>query len=128
MTYKKYFRKYNYEKTLLNEEIKSLTENNAEKVKKQLSLLSHMISLPALYEAANLRQKQSLIKGVFQHGLMYKDGAFRTPYINDGFQDKVLILNKKGLLFVEQPSRDLDTIPSGAEEGTRTPTPRGARS
>jgi hypothetical protein len=40
---------------------------------------------------------------VFKHNLVYSEGAFRTPSINDAFSLNYLNANKKGLLFVEQP-------------------------
>jgi hypothetical protein len=41
---------------------------------------------------------------VFKQNLTFSDGMFRTPFINEIFYDNYLILNEKGLLFVEQPS------------------------
>lgn len=122
-TYKKYFRKFQAEKALLTEEISSLGELVSEKLKKQLEILPRLVDLPAIYEKANLNQKHSLLCGVFKYGLSYKEGAFRTPYVNPAFRHKMLKINKKGLLFVEQSLVKPGTIPSCAGEGTRTPTP-----
>lgn len=127
-TYRKYYRKFQSEKSLLNEEISYLNNLQEDILSEQLALLPQMTALPAIYKRSNLNQKHSLLNGVFKHGLSYSEGAFRTPYINPALTHNLLIMNEKGLLFLEQPDQDFDTIPCGAEEGTRTPTPRGARS
>jgi len=56
-----------------------------------------------VYEKANLSAKNMLVKAVFKHHLVYSEGAFRTPSINDAFALNYLKANEKGLLFVEQP-------------------------
>jgi hypothetical protein len=55
------------------------------------------------------------------HVVMYKEGAFRTLYINEAFEDKTLIPNKKGLLFVEQPFWEFNTIPCVRKKGLEPP-------
>ncbi|MBL4678079.1 MAG: recombinase zinc beta ribbon domain-containing protein [Mucilaginibacter sp.] len=127
-TYKKYFRKYQQEKALISEEISYLSESVHDKLAEQLKVLPSLLDLSVIFEKANLNQKHAFLGTVFKHGLSYKDGAFRTPHLHPAFCHNMLKLNKKGLLFVEQPSADSDRIPCCAEEGTRTPTPRGARS
>lgn len=117
-TYRKYFKKFQLEKALLNEEITFLTKVQDDNFNEQLRLLPYLVSVPAIYEKANLNQKHSLLNGVFKHGLSYGEGAYRTPYVNPAFRHNLLKINKKGLLFIEQPSRDFNTIPCGAEEGT----------
>jgi site-specific DNA recombinase len=127
-TYRKYYKKYQYDKARLTDELGHLKGLNGDRLDEQLALLPHLASLSAMFEKANINQKHSLLKGVFKHGMTYSEGAFRTPWINPAFTHNLQIINKKGLLFLEQPSPEFDTIPCGAEEGTRTPTPRGARS
>ena len=122
-TYRKYFKKFQLEKALLNEEIGFLTKLQDDSFNEKLALLPHLVSMPAIYKQANLNQKHSLLNGVFKHGLMFSEGAYRTPYINPVFTHNLQIINKKGLLFLEQPSQDFGAIPCGAGEGTRTPTP-----
>jgi hypothetical protein len=58
---------------------------------------------------------------VFKEGLTFRDGMFRTPYINPAFEHNVLSLKQKGLLVVEQPSKDFNSISSCGELGIRTP-------
>jgi site-specific DNA recombinase len=127
-TYKKYYRKFQAEKALLSSEIGLLDNSVSDKINRQLALLPLLINIPAIYDRATLNQKHSLLHGVFKHGLSYSEGAFRTPYITPALRHNLLKMNKKGLLFLEQPSSEFNRIPSCAEEGTRTPTPRGARS
>lgn len=122
-TYRKYYRKFQSEKSLLNEEISYLNNLQEDILSEQLALLTQMTALTAIYKRSNLNQKHALLNGVFKHGLSYSEGAFRTPYINPVLTHNLLIMNEKGLLFLEQPDQDFDTIPCGAEEGTRTPTP-----
>lgn len=55
---------------------------------------------------------------MFKHGMTDNEGAFRTPWINPAFTHNLQIINKKGLIFLEQPSPEFDTIPCGAPHGT----------
>jgi hypothetical protein len=55
---------------------------------------------------------------VFKRGLTFKDGAFRTFWINLEFKANLLNINKKGLLFVEQPFDFSLDFPSGGVSGS----------
>jgi hypothetical protein len=85
-TYRKYYKKYQLEKALLNEEINFLTKLQDDSYNEQMELLPYLLSMPAIYEKANLNQKHSLLNGVFNRGLMFGGGAFRTFYINPVFR------------------------------------------
>gem|GEM_PF-3952595 len=40
---------------------------------------------------------------MFKANLIYSEGAFRTPEVNDAFKDSVLKTNEKGPLFWSSP-------------------------
>ena len=68
-------------------------------------------SIKEVYESASIFDKHKLIRVVFQHNLTFKNTGFETPLINEAFYDNYLIANKKGLLFLEQPSLGLGVNP-----------------
>lgn len=59
--------------------------------------------ISALFEAADVHQKQSLIRVVFDGKLYYENGVYRTPSILPVFSCKLRQLKEKGLLYLEQP-------------------------
>ena len=61
-------------------------------------------------------QKHSIVRRVFKGNLAYSEGAFRTPFIDPTFEDNLLILKEKGLLFYEQPFRKSDNFPFSTPE------------
>ncbi len=67
-----------------------------------------------IYEKASISAKNELIKAVFKHNLVYSEGVFRTPFINNAFALNYFNANKKGLLFVEQPSAFSGQNPFGS--------------
>ncbi len=63
----------------------------------------HLSNVRALFERLDLMGRQTFIRMVFNNGLMYADGIYRTPYLHPAFVHKGLILKQKGLLIVERP-------------------------
>lgn len=102
-TFKNWFQKYSSERAMLLKEIGSLKQNGTDKWQRMEKLMPALTNLFDIYEKANISAKNKLVKAVFKHNLVYSDGAFRTPFINDAFALNYLNTNKKGLLFVEQP-------------------------
>jgi site-specific DNA recombinase len=102
-TFKNWFQKYSIERALLSKEISTLKQDGTDKWQRLERLLPALTNLFDVYEKANITAKNKLVKAVFKHNLVYSEGAFRTPSINDAFSLNYLNANKKGLLFVEQP-------------------------
>src|SRR5690606_38486084 len=69
--------------------------------------------LAAIFEQVPVTEQHSIMRDVFKHGLTFRESAFRTPWINPMLEHNLQILKEKGLLFLEQPSDDLDGLPSG---------------
>ena len=120
-TYQKYQNKFRIDRALLTEEITHLNTSVEGRLERQLSLLPYLTNVPVIYEKANLNQQHAFLKGVFKHGLAFKEGAFRTPWVSPVFHHNLLGINKKGLLFVEQSCGQNEAFPLGVPEGIRTP-------
>lgn len=114
-TYKKWFKSYSDERSVLAEQLvkakQGMTNKRFEKLEK---LLPEMSRLKVIYHRAPLHRKQNLIRGVFKHSLSWVDGAFRTPSIEPGLSANLLKSNEKGLLFLEKPSAIWEHIPYGS--------------
>ncbi|QTE40438.2 recombinase family protein [Mucilaginibacter gossypii] len=80
-TYKKWFNRYAGEKAFIVSEIKKLKEDNKDKWQKMMDLLPTLLDIPGIFEKADINDQHSLIREVFKHPLMYKDGMCRTPTI-----------------------------------------------
>ncbi|MDN5288020.1 MAG: site-specific recombinase, invertase Pin [Mucilaginibacter sp.] len=65
-TYRKYFKKYQYDKARLTEELSHLKGLNGDRLDEQLALLPHLAYLSAIFEKANINQKTLFIKGDVQ--------------------------------------------------------------
>ncbi|MGE7521043.1 recombinase family protein, partial [Pedobacter suwonensis] len=121
-TYKKWFSKYSGEKGYLLSEIKKLNAGDPKRFASILKLLPELISIPAIFEKANIIDQHSLIREVFKHDIIYSEGACRTLSINPMFAHNVLKFKEKGLLFLEQPSSKMGAIPIRTRGGNRTRT------
>ena len=119
-TYKKYFRKFKMESARLKEEITYLEQGSEDEYNQQLLLLPYLVNLAAIFEQVPVTEQHSIMRDVFKHGLTFRESAFRTPWINPMLEHNLQILKEKGLLFLEQPSDDLDGLPSGRGGGIRT--------
>ncbi len=66
-TYKKWFSKYSGEKGYLLSEIKKLNASDPKRFASILKLLLELISIPAIFERANIIDQHSLVREVFKH-------------------------------------------------------------
>ncbi|HVV06893.1 MAG TPA: hypothetical protein VHC96_21830, partial [Puia sp.] len=114
-TYKKWFKKYSIQKSVLQAEIVALNTDNAEDLRKIDKILPALSDFPGIFGKANIFQKHSILREVFKGGLIYVDGAFRTPRLHPALAHNELILKEKGLLFVEQSYQDL-VLSTGCSE------------
>lgn len=81
-----------------------------------------MTNLFAVYEKCNVTQKHAIIKGVLKDNLIYANGSFRTAFIDPTFNDNILKVKQKGLLFNEQPFKVLGLSPVSTRSRSRTGT------
>ena len=79
-----------------------------------------MEDLDLLYKKSDIYQKHSIIEGVFKGNLCYAGGQFRTPFVDPTFEDNILKINEKGLLFYEQPFRKMEVNPISTPNRIRT--------
>ena len=79
-----------------------------------------MLNLPQIFKDSSLAQQHAIISEVFKRGLTFKNGAFRTLWINPEFEANLLDIKEKGLLFLEQPFDFSLDFPSGGGRGIRT--------
>ena len=122
-TYKKWFNKYAGEKAFITSEIKKLKSDNKGKWEKMMELLPTLLDVPGIFEKAEINDQHSLVREVFKHPLVYKDGMCRTPTINPAFAHNLLKINKKRLLEIEESPSDLSANPMCTQSGNRTRTP-----
>lgn len=110
-TYRKWNEKYNIEKAVILNEVRHLhngSEQNWNMLKDHLHLLT---DVPKIYHSVSVEKQQLLLKMVFEHDLVYLNGAVRTPTINPALSHNSLILKEKGLLCIEQPNDFGDKSP-----------------
>ncbi len=80
--------------------------------------LHHLMNIHYLYEKADIHQKHSLIRIVFDRGLYYSNGSYRTAGISPVFAMKAATLQAKGLLVIEQPKGNAGGIPVSSPRGS----------
>ena len=110
-TYKRWFSKYATDKGHLLRDINDANVKNRSIWHKLEKFLDRLKSIKEVYESASIFDKHKLIRVVFQHNLTFKNTGFEIPLINEALYDNYLIANKKGLLFLEQPSLILGVNP-----------------
>lgn len=103
-TYQTWFKKLQHEKRLieavLNCDEKPRIKSNKDIVERLLPRLENLL---LLYDKSNVTQKHTLVRGLFKDSLLWGQGSFRTKYLDRTFHDNLLKVNKKGLLFNQQP-------------------------
>nr|WP_068890438.1 recombinase family protein [Pedobacter panaciterrae] len=119
VTYKKWKKKFDAEKARLKDEFNQLEDLEGH-LHQRLLVLPYMLNLPQIFKDSSLTQQHAIINEVFKRGLTFKNGAFRTPWINPEFEANLLDIKEKGLLFLEQPFDFSLDFPSGGGRGIRT--------
>jgi len=79
-------------------------------------LLPKLTKLSSVFNNFPLHRQHQFIDMLFPKGIWY-DGVYRTPFINELYQHKALILKEKGLLLIEQPLVDFGKIPLSTLRG-----------
>ena len=94
--------------------------NTWSRYSKHLTRLNYISNI---YNSGDMQSEKSFINMVFDNKLSYKNGGYRTLYLNPLFQSKAALVKEKGLLFIEQPLDFLGKNPVCAAKEIRTPTP-----
>lgn len=102
-TYSKWYNSYKTQEAACKFEIEQLTNSQESGWKNFREQLPKITDVPNIYNSADLLQKQSFLKGVFNSQLTYSEGVYRTPYLLPLFSHNALILKEKRLLIIEQP-------------------------
>ena len=114
--YRKWYSRYSADISSLRHrlnEAESINEGKWELLDKNIHRLGN---IKGLYHMATLMQKQMILRSVFNSGLHYADGLYRTPFLHPLLSHNTLILKQKRLLIVEQPA-----INSPEKEGCTPP-------
>ncbi len=101
-TYKRNMLKFKGEQAKLNEEMESINRFD-DNIQQDLLVLPYMLNLRQVYHDAPIGQKHAIVRAVFKDNFTYKNGVFRTPFINKGLECNTLLLKQIGLLEIEQP-------------------------
>ncbi|RZL19582.1 MAG: hypothetical protein EOO89_02920 [Pedobacter sp.] len=111
-TYQTWFQKFKEEKAMLEYSLKG---NQPSKIRNEDELvdriLPNLTNLYEIYQKSNITQKHTLMRGVFKDNLVWGDDMFRTAFIDPTFNDNLLKVKQKWLLFNEQPFKVLGLSP-----------------
>lgn len=82
-------------------------------------VLPRLSNIRMVFEGWPAHRQIGFLDLVFDRGLTYRDGCYRTPHLHFLFAHNAVTLKQKGLLVIEQPSNDFGNIPgsSGNETG-----------
>lgn len=106
-TYQRWYNTYKSNEATLRFNMEQLNNNADVTWKAFTTALPRLQDIKFLYNAAKLDEKHIFLKHVFNSGLSYDDGAYRTPTIISLFRHNELILKEKRLLIIEQPFNKL---------------------
>ena len=102
-TYQKFSTKFGEEKNQVLKNLELTTNNTSNYVETLSKTLQFSLKLPVIWSSGNVAQKEKLQKLIFPDGITYdrKNGAFRTPKVNEVFSciadlNSVSTENKKG--------------------------------
>ncbi|TAN02256.1 MAG: recombinase family protein [Chitinophagaceae bacterium] len=101
-TYKKWYKKLSIEKSKLQAQLNGSEIEQNSFMEKAIKLIPFLTDLNSIFQKATIQQKHLILKEVFKGGIAVNGGVLRTPYLHPALSHNELILNKKGLLFVEQ--------------------------
>ena len=119
-TYKKWYPKYTQKKAEILAELSRIKKNTKDIWDRLADKLDLLLNLEGLYEQLPVIGKHQLINAVFNQGLTYLDGSYRTPNLTPALLHNELIMKEKGLLLIEQPSMVWRQIPLSSPEQNRT--------
>src|SRR4030095_16628175 len=126
-SYKKWNMRYMTEKSVIEDEIETLSKPVGEVLKRYEQTLPLLTDMHYLYHKATTPQKHFILNRVFERSLTHDGLTFRTQSIMSVFRLKAAPLKEKGLLVIEQPIEKLEEISdcSPYEIRTRITTVKG---
>jgi DNA invertase Pin-like site-specific DNA recombinase len=101
-TYKKWNKKFMAEKGQLLKRKDELDEDLEDFINQELVVLPYLLNLPGIFEDASINQQHAILNEVFKHGLTFREGMFRTPWIHPEFRHNLQRLKQLELLEIEQ--------------------------
>ncbi len=122
-TYRKWKARYESERFTLLAIIDDLNKPIADTWSRYSKHLARLNDIANIYNSGDMNSKKSFINMVFDNKLSYKNGVYRTLFLNPLFQSKAALVKEKGLLFIEQPLDFLGKTPVCAAKEIRTPMP-----
>ena len=121
-TYRKWKARYESERYYLLTVIEELNKPIANTWSRYSKHLTRLNDIANIYNLGDMHSKKSFINLVFDNQLSYKNGAYRTLFLNPLFSSKAALVKEKGLLILEQPLDFLGKNPVCAPDGNRTRT------
>ena len=121
-TYQTWFKKYKEEKASMEMSLNGNPKSKIEIDSLIDRVLPSLTNLFEIYEKCNIFQKHAIVRGVFKDNLVWAGGLLRTAFIDPTFRHNLLKINKKGLLFYEQPFDSSDISPVCTRSRSRTGT------
>ncbi len=122
-TYRKWKARYESERFNLLAVIDELNKPISNTWARYSKHLTRLNDIANIYNSGVTQSKKSFINLVFDNQLSYKNGAYRTLFLNPLFHSKAALVKEKGLLFTEQPLDFVGKNPVCAAKEIRTPTP-----
>lgn len=109
-TYTEMKAQYMAAKAALEDDVNGTTFNEINSRWSELKrLLPTLTNMKMIYEKTSVAGKHALIRGVFKQDLTYFEGQFRTPYVATIFDDNLLKVKEKGLIFFLDEPLSLET-------------------
>lgn len=116
-TYERWYSKYTAEQSHLNYKIAGLNDNLESMWALFYQELPKLGDIRGLYENANIEQKRELLNQVFNSGIVWVNGVYRTPSLFSLFMPQAASLKEHGLLEIyandEKTSKYVDCTRDG---------------
>ncbi|MGZ3883206.1 MAG: recombinase family protein [Bacteroidia bacterium] len=117
-TYDKWFPVYKKEINLKNSDLADLEKNDAKEFERYKMLLPKLTKMDALYEMADIPDKQAFLRGIFWGGFTKEKEGGRTALLNPMFAENSLKIS--ALLKVERIGKpeNISGFPFSTRKGT----------
>ncbi len=112
------FRNYAHQRSYLRAQVKGLSAGVDTTHSLLIDNVGGLSDMEYVYTRSNTVQKQQLVRVVFDNGLYYENGSYRTPYLIPQLAHNELIMMEKQVLFIEKKKDFFAKIPLGGAEGS----------
>lgn len=119
-TYNRWFGDYTRQRSYLRAQVKGLSAGVDSTHSLLINNVGALSDMEYVYTRSNTVQKQQLVRVVFDNGLYYENGSYRTPYLIPQLAHNELIMREKKVLFIEKKGDFFAKIPLGGAGGGRT--------